>query len=174
LDYYTLEAILVDMENPQEPRWLDAEEQRTWYAFAYALVRLPAALDAQMQRDAGISQFEYLVLSALSMAPDRTLRMSMLATYSASSLSRLSNVVGRLEKRGWVRRTTDPVDARATLTILTEDGWTKVVASAPAHVDEVRRLVFDPLTKAQQRQLGSIAERILRAIDPDLMAALLV
>ena len=174
MDYYTLEAILVDMEHPHEPRWLDAEEQRIWYALAYALVRLPAALDAQMQRDAGISQFEYLVLSALSIAPDRTLRMSMLATYAASSLSRLSNVVGRLEKRGWVRRTTDPVDARATLTILTEDGWTKVVASAPAHVDEVRRLVFDPLTKAQQRQLGNIAERILRAIDPDLMAALLV
>ncbi|MFR9780682.1 MarR family winged helix-turn-helix transcriptional regulator [Micromonospora sp. MS34] len=157
----------MDTENLREPRWLDADEQRTWYAFAYALNRLPAALDAQMQRDADITQFEYMVLSALSMMPGRTLRMSVLAEYTASTLSRLSNVVGKLEQRGWVRRTPDPADRRASLAALTDDGWGKVVASAPAHVDEVRRLVFDPLTKAQQRQLRLIADRILNAIDPD-------
>lgn len=31
----------------------------------------------------------------------------------------------------------------------------------------VRRLVFDPLTKAQQRQLQQISGRIVHAIDPD-------
>jgi DNA-binding MarR family transcriptional regulator len=149
-----------------EPRWLDADEQQTWYSLAYALVRLPAALDAQMQRDAGISQFDYMVISALSMAPERTLRMSALAQYTASSLSRLSNVVARLEDRGWVRRTIDPVDRRASLAALTDEGWAKVTASAADHVNEVRRLIFDPLSKAQQRQLGQIAERILKAIDP--------
>lgn len=154
------------MVDDGQPRWLDAEEQRAWYAFAYALIRLPAALDAQMYRDAGLSQFEYLVLSALSMTPDRTLRMSDLAAHTASTLSRLSNVVSRLEKRDWVRRTADPVDGRYTLAILTDDGWAKVVASAPAHVEEVRRLVFEPLTKTQQRQLGQISQRILHAIDP--------
>jgi DNA-binding MarR family transcriptional regulator len=169
LDYFILEAMLagVDIEDLPEPRWLDAEEQRIWYSFAYVLNRLPAALDAEMQRDAGISQFEYMVLSALSMAPGRTLRMSDLAKYTASTLSRLSNVVGRLENRGWVSRTADPADRRASLARLTDDGWDKVVASAPAHVDEVRRLVFDPLTKAQQRQLRQIADRVLKVIDPD-------
>lgn len=163
-----LEATLVGVsaEELPEPRWLDTDEQRIWYSVAYALVRLPAALDAQMQHDAGISQFEYMVVSALSMAPERTLRMSALAEYTASTLSRLSNVVSRLEDRGWVRRTVDPTDRRASLATLTDDGWAKVVTSAPGHVNEVRRLIFDPLTKAQQRQLGAIAERILRAIDP--------
>jgi len=160
------------MQHPPAPNWLDAEVQQIWDAFAYALIRLPAAMDAQMQRDAGMSQFEYLVLAALSMASTHTLRMSTLATYTASSLSRLSNVVGRLEQRGWVRRTADPADGRDTLALLTEDGWAKVVASAPAHVAEVRRLVFVPLTKAQQRQLGTIAQRILRAIDPDAITDL--
>lgn len=157
----------MDIEDLREPRWLDAEEQRIWYAFAYALNRLPAALDAQMRRDADISQFEYMVLSALSMAPDRTLRMSDLAKSAASTLSRLSNVVSRLENGGWVSRNADPADRRASLASLTDDGWDKVVASAPAHVDEVRRLIFDPLTKAQQRQLRQIADRILKVIDPD-------
>lgn len=157
----------LDADDLREPRWLDAEEQRVWYSFAYALVRLPAALDTQMQRDAGISQFEYMVLSALSMTPGRSLRMSVLAEYTASTLSRLSNVVSRLEDRGWVLRTVDPADRRASLATLTDDGWHKVVAAAPSHVEEVRRLLFDPLTKAQQRQLGQIAERVLKAIDPD-------
>lgn len=154
------------MEESREPRWLDVEEQQNWYALAYALIRLPAALDAQMQRDAGISHFEYLVLSGLSMMPERTQRMSELAVHTASTLSRLSNVVIRLEKRGWVRRAPDPTDGRSTLVTLTEEGWATVTAAAPAHVDEIRRLVFDSLTKAQQQQMGRIAQRILSAIDP--------
>ena len=36
----------------------------------------------------------------------------------------------------------------------------------PGHVAAVRRHVMDPLTKTQQRQLGAIAERIMRTIDP--------
>jgi DNA-binding MarR family transcriptional regulator len=130
-------------------------------------MRLPGALDAQLQRDAGISHFEYLVLSGLSMRPERTMRMSDLAAFSEGSLSRLSQVVSRLEKRDWVRRTPDPTDGRATLATLTDAGWEKVKASAPGHVEEVRTLVFDSLTRAQQRQLRDIGRRIMRAIDPN-------
>ncbi|MBF8193533.1 MarR family transcriptional regulator [Nonomuraea sp. K274] len=150
----------------EEPRWLDGEEQRSWYALALLLNQLPAALDAQMQRDAGIGQFEYMVLSALSMAPERTMRMSLLAEYAGATLSRLSNVVSRLEKRGWVTRSSAPSSGRTTLATLTGDGLAVVEDAAPQHVAEVRRLVVDPLTKAQQRQLRAIASRVLRAIDP--------
>jgi DNA-binding MarR family transcriptional regulator len=113
-----------------------------------------------------LSHFEYMVLAGLSEVPGRTLRMSVLAMLAEGSLPRLSQVVGRLEKRGWVRRAPDPFDGRYTLAILTDEGWAKVVATAPGHVAEVRRLVFDPLTKAQSRQLRDIGRRIMRAIDP--------
>ncbi len=155
------------MDAPQEPRWLDAEEDQAWRALASTLVRLPGALDAQLRRDAGISHFEYQVLALLSEAPGRTLRMSALATQAEGSLPRLSQVVARLEQRGWVRRTPDPADGRYTLAILTGQGRAKVTQAAPGHVQEVRRLVFDPLTKAQSRQLREIGRRIIRAIDPD-------
>jgi DNA-binding MarR family transcriptional regulator len=122
------------------------------------MLRLPAALDAQLQRDAGISAFEYQVLSGLSTAPGRTMRMSRLAALTEGSLSRLSQVVARLEKRGWIRY---------TLAILTGTGWDTVTAAAPGHVAEVNRLIFDPLTKGQQRQLRDIGQRIMRAIAPD-------
>jgi DNA-binding MarR family transcriptional regulator len=154
------------MDAPQEPRWLDAEESQTWLALASVLIRLPAALDTQLRRDAGISHFEYAVMAALSQAPRRTMRMSELAMLAEGSLPRLSQVTARLEKRGWVCRAPDPADGRYTLATLTGEGWAKMVATAPGHVEEVRRLVFDPLTKAQSRQLREIGRRIMRAIDP--------
>ncbi|MDT0541322.1 MULTISPECIES: MarR family transcriptional regulator [Streptomyces] len=153
-----------DAPDAVEPRWLDGDEQQQWYAFAYVLTQFPAALETQMQRHAGISHFDYVVMSALSMAPERTLRMSEVAQYAGSTLSRLSNVVIRLEKRGWVRRHPDPADGRSTLATLTDEGFAKVEEAAPVHVEAVRRWIFDPLTKAQQRQLGAVSQRILGAL----------
>jgi len=86
---------------------------------------------------------------------------------AGGSLPRLSQVVARLEQRGWMRRTPDQADGRYTLAILTDQGRAKVTEAAPGHVEEVRRLVFDPLTKTQSRQLREIGRRIMRAVDPD-------
>jgi DNA-binding MarR family transcriptional regulator len=151
----------------EEPRWLSDEERQTWLSLVGVLIRLPSELDAQLQRDAGLNHFEYQVLAGLSELPDRTMRMSELAMLANGSLSRMSHVVNRLEKRGWVCRAPDPADGRYTLATLTEDGWQKVVDTAPGHVAAVRQLVFDPLTRAQTRQLREIGHRVLKAIDPD-------
>jgi DNA-binding MarR family transcriptional regulator len=149
-----------------EARWLDEDERRCWFAVMSLLLRLPSALDAQLQRDSGLSNFEYQVMAGLSDQPDRTMRISELAALAGGSLPRMSQVIARLEKRGWVRRTPDPADGRYTLAILTGDGQQKVAQTAPGHLENVRRLIFDPLTKAQPRQLTDIARRILRAADP--------
>ena len=149
----------------EPPRWLDAEQQRHWRALAALLIRLPAALDADLQEQAGISHFEYLVLSSLSEAPERTLRMSALAAYTNASLSRLSHVVRRLEQRGWVRRSPSPEDRRATNATLTDPGYAKVEATAPGHVRTVRELVIDALDPEQLRDLGTIAARVLARVD---------
>ncbi|MFI0965936.1 MarR family winged helix-turn-helix transcriptional regulator [Streptomyces sp. NPDC021080] len=154
------------METPQEPNWLDDEEDRAWIALGSVLMRLPAALDAQLQRDAGISHFEYQVMAGLSMVPERTLRMSELAAFAEGSLPRLSQVVGRLEKRDWVTRSPDPSDGRYTVATLTDDGFEKVAATAPGHVAAVRAYVFDALTRSQVRQLTAIGTRIVGAVDP--------
>jgi DNA-binding MarR family transcriptional regulator len=160
------------VETPREttadvgPRWLDSEERATWLSLVSLLIKLPAALDAQLQRDSGFSHFEYNVLAGLSEAPDRALRMSVLAAHADGSLPRLSQVIARLERRGLVRRTPDPDDGRYTLAVLTDAGWDAVVAAAPGHVEAVRNLVLDPLTKSKTRQLRDICLRILSAVDP--------
>ena len=149
-----------------EPRWLDADERSTWLSLVSLLIKLPAALDAQLQRDAGFSHFEYNVLAGLSEASGGSLRMSVLAAFADGSLPRLSQVITRLERRGLVRRTPDPDDGRYTLAVLTEAGREALAAAAPRHVETVRNLVFDPLTKARTRQLRDICLRILSAVDP--------
>jgi len=143
--------------------WLSDEQQAAWRPFVALLIRLPALLDAQLQQDAGISHFDYLVLSGLSEAPDRTLRMSELAATASSSMSRLSHVVSRLEAKGWVRREPRPGDGRFINAVLTEAGWQKVVQTAPGHVAEVRKLLVDTLTEEEFTALGGITEKVLAA-----------
>ena len=144
-----------------EPRWLTDEQQRAWRQFVEVLVKVPAALETQLQRDAGLTHMGYLVLAVLSEQPDRRLAMSRLARQAAASLSRLSHVVARLEQHGWVRRERDPADGRVQIAVLTDAGWDKVVASAPGHSEAVQQLVFDRLTPAQVRQLTKVAEALL-------------
>lgn len=158
---------MASVETSEETVWLTAEEQHAWRGVVGLLSRLAPALDAQLRRDAGITHFDYTVLSAVSETPKHTIRMSDLAVLAEGSLPRLSQVVTRLEKRGWVARRPDPDDGRYTLVDLTEAGWETVVATAPGHVREVRRLVIDPLTRTQVRQLDTISHRILAAVDPD-------
>lgn len=153
-------------ESPETP-WLDERQQRAWRATAGMLIRLPAALDAQLQRDQGLSHFEYAVLSLLSEREDRTMQLSEIAQLSTSSLSRLSHVVGRLEDRGWLTRSRLPGPGRRTAATLTEAGLATVVEAAPGHVATVRGLLVDRLTDDELDTLGRIGERVLAAVDPD-------
>jgi DNA-binding MarR family transcriptional regulator len=146
---------------------LTGEELEIWSALATLLEWLPPALDAQLGRDSDLSHFEFGILYALQDASDRTLRMSTLAGYANSSLSRLSRAASRLEAKGLLRRVPDPADGRFTLAILTDLGSSTVTAIAPKHADLVRRLVLEPLTVAQARQLREISRRITGAIRED-------
>jgi DNA-binding MarR family transcriptional regulator len=150
------------------PRWLSPKELEAWMAIIGVITRLPNLLDRQLQRDSGLTHFEYQVLAGLSQAADRTMRMSMLAEFTEGQLPRLSQVAARLEKRGWIIRRPDPTDRRSTLATLTDAGTDVLVAAAPGHVEQVRRIVFDPLTAAQVRQLQEIGRRINQAATSEL------
>ncbi|BAL86148.1 putative MarR-family transcriptional regulator [Actinoplanes missouriensis 431] len=143
------------------PRWLTDEQQHTWRRLVEVLVKVPAALEAQLQRDAGLTHMGYLVLMTLSERPDRRLSMSKLAKLACASLSRLSHVVARLEEKGWIRRERDPDDGRVQIAVLTDEGYDKVVATAPGHAEAVHQLIFDRLTVAQVRQLNRVTEALL-------------
>ena len=140
--------------------WLNPDEKEAWTGLASLVFIMPGALDAPLQQECGLSLFEYLVLSHISEAPGRRLRMSKLAFLANGSLSRLSNVVKRFEQRGWAERSPDPEDGRYTVAALTDAGYEVVVAAAPVHVRSVRELVLDPLTDDDQAALARIAAKL--------------
>ncbi len=148
-------------------RWLTAQEHAAWIELRRLLLLLPSAFDSRMSRQTGLSFFEYQILATLSERVEKTQRMSELAEGTSSSLSRLSHAVARLETKGFViRRRCEGVGRSSTAT-LTRKGHRKLVASAPGHVESVRSLVFDGLTKEQLRSLGAIATCIVERLDAD-------
>jgi DNA-binding MarR family transcriptional regulator len=156
-----------DSQDVLPPRWLDADERAAWLSVLRIMTKLPSALDAQLERDADLNYFEYIVLAMLSEQPDGVLRMSELAAVTNASLSRLSHVAKRLEARELMRRAPDPQDGRCTNAILTDAGLAKVQQTAPGHVAEVRELVIGALSRTQLRQLRTANEQILARLDPD-------
>ncbi|MFI7542557.1 MarR family winged helix-turn-helix transcriptional regulator [Actinoplanes sp. NPDC049599] len=154
------------MEAGDEPQWLTPGETDAWISLSWLMHRLPGAFDAQLQRDSGLSLFEYLVLGGLSMAPGRRMRMSDLAQFANGSLSRLSNVVKRLEERGWIVRETCSGNGRFVEATLTDAGFAVVEQAAPGHVAAVRRYVFDTLRPDQVAELCDIGRRIADRVEP--------
>jgi DNA-binding MarR family transcriptional regulator len=152
--------------NGSAPRWLTAEERSLWLALNGVLTRLPQALDAQLERDGGLSYFEYLFMAMLSEREDRTLQMSELAACTNASLSRLSHVARRLEARGYLRREADVADRRCTNAMLTNEGFAAVATLAPLHVAEVRRLVFDAIAPEAVRPVTTVLQGIMDIVDP--------
>ena len=146
-------------------KWLCDEELQSWLSVVRLTTWLPWSIDQQLRRDSDLAMVEYQVLAMLSESPERTIRMSTLAELTNASLSRLSHLVKRLESRGLVYREPDPTDGRFTNAILTDPGLQKLIEAAPAHVEFVRSIFSDVLTREQQRLLARAAERIMARID---------
>ncbi|WP_040767507.1 MarR family winged helix-turn-helix transcriptional regulator [Tsukamurella sp. 1534] len=138
-------------------RWLSEAEMAAWLPLVNVAMRLPAKLDTQLRTDAGLTHYEFMVLTALSQAEGRRLGLSALAESANSSPSRLSHVLAKLAKRGWLVR---HAAGRSAYAELTEEGFEAVDAAARGHVEEVRRLVFDHLSTrdvtALARALGKL------------------
>ncbi len=144
------------------PRWLSADERRTWIAFLYSHSLLLEQVEQDLQRDVGMPLAYYQVLVVLSEQPHRRMRMSDLAAGLLFSRSRLSHAVSRLEENGWIRRERCGEDKRGSYAVLTDEGFAVLEAAAPDHVESVRTHLFDQLTPEEVRQLGALSETLVR------------
>lgn len=149
-----------------EPRWLNAEERRLWLRFRTVIELLPTALDAQLGRDAGLTEYEYYVLAMLSETPGHRMRMSQLAANTAATLPRLSRVVKGLEQRELVTRHPVDEDRRAIDVQLEDEGFQLITASAPGHLRAVRELVIDPIATEHFQAITMACDAMLRRLDP--------
>lgn len=139
---------------------MNEQERAAWLGLISVCQVLPAVLDSQLQRDADMTHFEFLVLTALRCADDRTRRMSSLAEATSSTLPRLSHVCTRLEKRGLIERFNCSEDRRATNARLTDAGAAALDAASPGHLATARSLVLGGLTPEQLDSLAAITTTI--------------
>lgn len=125
--------------------WLTPKQQRAWVAYMRVQLRMNYEMNRQLQADSGLSLADYDVLVALSNVRDEGMRVSDLAAQIGWERSRLSHQLRRMEERGLTERRASTEDGRTTNVVLTENGHQAIEEAAPAHVDLVRGLFFDPL-----------------------------
>lgn len=145
-------------------QWLTPEQLDAWKSLTLLMARLPTALESQLKCDSQLSYLEYYALAGLSDQPDHTMRLSKLAVFTNAELSRISHLINRLERRGFVRREPDTTDGRYTNAILTQAGYAHLAAAAPGHVARVREIVFDVLDPEALATLKACADQINQQI----------
>jgi DNA-binding MarR family transcriptional regulator len=146
-------------------RWLTADEQRAWRAYLRAGSLLTARLNRLLQADCGLSLPEYEVLVQLSEAPRGKLRPFQLGLALDWEQSRLSHMLSRMGRRGFVVRQDCPGDRRGAEVALTAAGRAAIESAAPGHVAAVRRLVFDQMDSEQAVAFGQVFEAILAGLE---------
>lgn len=140
---------------------------RAWRAYVTASELLRQQLNRELQERHGLALADYEVLVRLSERDDRQMRMSVLAGQVASSKSRLSHQIARLEKTGLVRRVDCAEDARGVVAELTDKGMAALGDAAPTHVDGVRDHLVDLMTDDEQQTVAAVFERVLKHLDQD-------
>jgi DNA-binding MarR family transcriptional regulator len=155
-DVSLIPGILVVMS-----RWLTEDEQRAWRGLLRMTSQLNARMNRQLQDDYGISLADYDVLVVLSEAPQGQRRVFEIADELAWEQSRVSHQLARMQRRGLVARRECPSDARGAFAVLTEAGRAAIERAAPAHVEMVRQLVFDGLSRDQLAALTAVSARVL-------------
>jgi DNA-binding MarR family transcriptional regulator len=142
-------------------RWLTAPQERAWRRYRRMRTLLDLQITRDLQRDSGLSDADYDVLSTLSEKPEGSWRARDLASRLLWSTSRLAHHVGRMEHRGLVAREPCADDARGALISLTEQGRDTLVRAAPLHVASVRRHLIGLLTADEVAALDTIAEKVI-------------
>lgn len=147
------------------PRMTD-EQSRAWLALVWTAELLPAALDAQLQADSGLTHFEFMVIGTLQQAKNSTLRTKDLASATNSTLPRLSRVVGKLAVRDLVERIGADDDARVVNVRLTAAGRRELIRAVPDHIALAKSVVIDHLSVDDLRALTRILAPLVERLDP--------
>ncbi|GGS17704.1 MarR family transcriptional regulator [Actinokineospora fastidiosa] len=148
-----------------EPRWLSPAEMRAWRAYVIGSELLRQQLNRELQERHQIALADYEVLVRLSEQPEGRMRMSHLAGQVASSKSRLSHQIARMEKSGLVTRLNCPDDARGVIAEITPRGLEILRTAAPTHVEGVREHLVDLMTEDEQTVVAALFERVIAHLD---------
>lgn len=134
---------------------------RTWRAYVVGKALLDYRLHRDLQEEHDLALADYELLVRLAEAPGGRARMSTLAGQVASSKSRISHQIARMEKSGLVRREECPSDGRGVFAVLTDHGQEVLRSAAPTHVRGVRDNLVDLLSERERSVLAEVFERVM-------------
>ncbi len=148
-----------------DKRLLTESQMRAWRAFLGASTLVSARLNHELDEAAAISMYEYEILVRLFESEAGRVRMSQLADQVSYSRSRLTHTVGRLERAGYVLRSSCPNDRRGVYAHLTKAGYEFLAQTAPIHLDGVRRHLINRFTPSELATLTELLEKITTDAD---------
>jgi DNA-binding MarR family transcriptional regulator len=141
------------------PRWSRTYSD-AWIGLLATHRRLTRELDAELEAAHGLSLSGLELLARLASAPERRLRLSVLAAECGLSLSRVSRIVDALEDRGLIERRPCPSDARAINAQLTAPGLELARSAQATHLAAVRGRFFDKLSAREVTTLAAVFGRL--------------
>ena len=147
--------------SPDDPR-LGA-----WRSFIQAHARLLRRLDEELQAEHHLSLAEYDALLQLVNAPDRRLRMSVLAERVLLSRSGITRLVDRLVAAGMVERSACVTDARGAEAALTTKGLETLRAASRTHLDGVQRYFLGLIGDTDRATIERGCDQILDELGRD-------
>lgn len=140
-------------------KWLDSDEMRAWRSYITTSVDLMKALEHDVA-PYGITMGDYQLLAMISEAPDRRLRLCDLADALRLSRGGLTRRMDGVLRNGLVARVQDQSDKRVAFAELTTKGWNLLKKVAPIHLQSVRDLMIDHLSRAEIKAIGNAFGKI--------------
>ena len=147
-------------------RWLDERQHRAWRGWIEASTRIGERIGRDLREESGLTSDDYEVLVQLSEAPEHRLRMADLARLVMNSPSRLSQRIDRMTRSGLVRRERCEEDARGWYAVMTGEGYERLRAAAPGHVESVRSHFIERLSDDEIEFLADLMPR-LAELEPE-------
>jgi DNA-binding MarR family transcriptional regulator len=150
-------------------RRLTARELAIWRSLLDTTAELGRVLGAQLQ-ESGLSPADYQVLLALKEAEGTRLRSSELAATIDWERSRLSHHLGRMERRGLIRRDDCATDSRGAEVSLTESGASAFRRASAPHLRAIKKHFADALTPAQLEALADVLQALRHHLQGEVRA----
>jgi DNA-binding MarR family transcriptional regulator len=134
-----------------------------WRSLLLAQNAVLRAIDEDLAAAGAVPLTVYDVLLELNAAPARRLRLKELAARTVLTRSRVSKLVDELVADGFVARTADPADARASVVVLTADGRRALKHGAPIYLAGIARHFTSHITAAEAATVTRALQRVLDA-----------
>jgi DNA-binding MarR family transcriptional regulator len=149
---------------------LDAVELGAYFALIEVAGLLRHTVEQQLLDEGDLSYVQFQLLARLGLdSPTGSERMTDLADGVVYSRSGLTYQAGLLEKAELVTRAQAAEDERGVTVTITEAGRARVAKVLPGHVQVIKDLLLQPLSREQIRTLYDVLEPVrehMRAAPP--------